>query len=114
MFVYSNPGTAEAAFVILNNPLSDFSEIRQRVSQGYIVRTRSDSNTDEARSGDYTGMNAAFDSWAQIVSNDYYKADERAGTSGWTDFHVQFPNGELARIDSISAADKLTLGILKE
>lgn len=114
MFVYSNPGTPEAAFVILNSSVGDFTEIRQRVAQGYIVRTRTDSGTDEARTGNYTNMNAAFESWAQIVSTDYYKAEDRAGTSGWTDYHVQFPNGELARIDSIAAPDKLNLGILKE
>ncbi len=114
MFVYSNPGTPEAAFVIHNNPVGGFAQIQQRVAQGYIVRTRADAGTNEARTGDYTDMNAAFSSWAQIVSTDYYKADERAGTPGWTDYHVQFPNGELARIDSVSASDKLTLGVLKE
>ena len=59
-------------------------------------------------------MNASFNSWAQIVSTDYYKADSRAGTTGWTDYHVQFPNGELVRIDSVSASDKLNLGLVKE
>lgn len=114
MFVYASPGTPEAAFVILNDPVSKFTQIQQRVSQGYIVRTRSDSNTDQARSGDYTDMNAAFASWAQIVSTDYYRPDPRAGTTGWTDYHVQFPNHELARIDSISASTQLNLGVLKE
>ena len=59
-------------------------------------------------------MNNAFESGAQIISTDYYKADSRAGTTGWTDYHVQFPNGELARINAFSAADKLTLGVIKE
>ncbi len=114
MFVYSDPGTAEAAFVILNNPTSDKTEIEQRVAQGYMVRTRSDANTDQARSGDYTDMNSAFESGAQIISTDYYRADPRAGTPGWTDFHVQFPNGELARINGISAAGQQNLGTIKE
>lgn len=114
MFVYSNPGTAEAAFVILNSSIGDFNAIQHRVSQGYIVRTRADDGTDEARTGDISSREAAFNSWAQIVSTDYYKADTRAGTPGWTDYHVQFPNGEIARIDSISAADKISLGLIKE
>lgn len=113
MFVYSTPGTAEAAFVIMNNS-SQVAQIRSRVQQGYIVRTRADDGTTEARTGDYSQMNNAFNSWAQIVSTDYYKADARAGTTGWTDYHVRFPNGELARIDSISATDKINLGIIKE
>jgi hypothetical protein len=114
MFVYSDPGTPEAAFVILNNPTGSKTQITNRVQQGYIVRTRSDAGTDEARDGDYTDMNNAFESGAQITSTDYYRADPRAGTTGWTDFHVQFPNGELARINHVSAASQTNLGVIKE
>lgn len=113
-FVYSNPGTPEAAFVILNSPVGSFNQIQQRVGQGYIVRTRADSNTDEARSGDYTNMHAAFNSWAQIVSTDYYRPDPRAGDGTWTDFTVRFSGGELARINGISAAAQTNLGVIKE
>lgn len=114
MFVYSSPSTAEAAFVILNEPTSKFTQIVQRVGQGFIVRTRSDADTKQARTGDYTDMNNAFASGAQIISTDYYKADYRAGTAGWTNYHVNFPNHELSRIDSVSASDKLGLGTIKE
>ncbi len=113
MFVYSNPGTPEAAFVIMNNS-AQVTQIQNRVQQGYIVRTRADDGTTQARVGDYSDMNNAFMSGAQIISTDYYKADARAGTTGWTDYHVQFPNGELARIDSFSAPDKMNLGLIKE
>lgn len=113
MFVYSDPGTPEAAFVIMNNS-AQVTQIRNLVQQGYIVRTRADDGTTQARIGDYTDMNNAFISGAQIISTDYYKADARAGTTGWTDYHVQFPNGELARIDSFSAPDKMNLGLIKE
>jgi hypothetical protein len=114
MFVYALPGTPEAAFVIENNATASKTEIQQLVSLGYIVRTRSDAGTREARLGDYTDMNNALESGAQIISTDYYRPDPRAGTPGWTDFRVRFPNGELARINPISAADKLNLGILQE
>lgn len=114
MFVYSNPGTPEAAFVILNNPTGSKTQITNRVQQGYIVRTRSDAGTNEARTGDYTDMNNAFESGAQITSTDYYRPDPRAGTPGWTDFRVQFPNGELARINPVSAAAQTNLGVIKE
>ena len=113
MFVYSNPGTPEAAFVIMNNS-SQKTQIQNLVTQGYIVRTRADAGTKEARLGDYTDMNNAFESGAQIISTDYYKADDRAGTPGWTDYHVQFPNGELARINSFSATGQTNLGLIKE
>lgn len=113
-FVYSNPGTPEAAFVILNNPVGSFNQIKQRVAQGYIVRSRSDSGTEEARTGDYTNMNASFNSGAHITSTDYYRPDPRAGDGTWTDFRVRFPNGELARINPVSAAAKQNLGTIKE
>ncbi len=116
VFLYSDVGNPETAFVILNSPATDAADITQAVSLGYMVRTRSDENTDEARTGDYTRMNTAFISGAQIISTDYYKPDPRgvAGDSGWTDFQVRFPNNELARINPISAADKQTIGVIKE
>jgi hypothetical protein len=114
MFTYASPGTPEAAFVILNDPTGQQTQIQQRVAQGYIVRTRADDGTTQARVGDYTDMNNSFTSGAQIISTDYYRADPRAGTTGWTDYHVRFPNGELARINAVSAADKLNLGAIKE
>ena len=114
MFVYSEPGTPEAAFVILNDPKKQYSLIQQRVKQGYIVRSRCDGETIEARSGDYSQMYQAMASWAQIISTDYYKPDDRAGTKGWSSYQVKFPNGELARIDSISAEGKQKIDIIKE
>ena len=114
MFVYANPTSDEAAFVIRNNSTGSFTDIQQLVAQGFIVRTRTDAGTKEARSGDVTDRESAFNSGAQIISTDYYKPDSRAGTPGWTDFQVQFPNGELARINPISAAGQQSLGTIKE
>ncbi len=114
MFAYSKPGTPEAAFVIVNDP-DNAPRIQQYVKQGYIVRSRCDEGTMEARTGDYTQMRKAMTSWAQIISTDYYKPDDRAGKKGWTNYQVKFPNGELARIDSISAEGKeKIIGTLKE
>ena len=106
MFVYSAPGTAEAAFVILNEPTERSPQIQQRVKEGYIVRTRSDEGTLQARAGNYTDMNLGFNSWAQIVSTDYYKPDARAPSRKWSKYQVQFPGGVMARVDSISAGVK--------
>jgi hypothetical protein len=114
MFVYSSYTSDEAAFVVINNATTGKAQITQRVQEGFMVRTRSDAGTNEARTGDYTDMNNAFESGAQITSTDYYKADDRAGTAGWTDFRVQFPNGELARINHVSAIGKTDLGVIKE
>jgi len=115
MFTFADPGDDEAAFVILNNPISDMTEIQQVVAQGFIVRTRCDSDTEEARTGDYSTMNAAFASGAQILSTDYYQADERYKTeAGWTDYHVAFPSGTTFRINPVTASDKVSLGFIGE
>ena len=114
MFVYSDPGTPEAAFVILNSPVPDFGRIQKCVKDGYIVRTRSDDGTRQARSGDCTDLNAALCSWAQIISTDYYRPDPRAGSKEWTDYHVQLPGGGVARPDSISAPDARKNILFKE
>ena len=103
MFTYEDAAQPEAAFVILNDARADSSQIKNLVQQGYIVRTRCDAGTIEARNGDYSGMNAAFASGAQILSTDYYKPDPRAGTTGWTDYQVRFPGGYIGRKNPINA-----------
>ncbi len=102
MFVYVKEGTPEAAFIIHNGPDKDQEKIKEDVKKGYIVRTRSDGGTGEARTGYYGDMNAAFSSGAQIISTDYYKPDARAGQKGWTDYHVIFPQGSMARVDTVA------------
>jgi len=114
-FEYVNAGTPGAAFVKINGPTGgNLAHIQQAVKQGYIVRTMSDDATIEARAGDYSRMNAAFASYAQIVSTDYYRPDYRAGTPGWSDYHVILPGGGPGRVDSIAAPTQLSLGVLKE
>ena len=116
VFVYSTAGNPETAFVLLNSAVNDAAEITQTVIAGYFVRTRSDENTDEARTGDYPRMNAAFSSGAQIISTEFYKPDALgvAGDSGWTDYQVHFPNHELARINPVSASNIQGIGEIKE
>jgi hypothetical protein len=73
-FSYASPGLDETAFVIRNNPLGNEAEI-SKLAQTYIVRTRTDAETEEAIHNDYTRFDAAFRSNAQIISTDYYAAD---------------------------------------
>ncbi len=96
MFVYSEPGRAEAAFVKRNASTRDKEKIKELVKQGYIIRTRSDAETWEARNNDYTDFNNALESGAQIISTDFYKADMR-----FSNFHVQFNNGVPGRANPI-------------
>ena len=72
MFVSSAPGEPSAAFVKLNEASGEQeSRIREVVKNGYLVRTRADIPTEEARSGSTVRRDAAFRSGAQYVSTDY-------------------------------------------
>ena len=61
---------------------TDEAKIRQAVLDGYVVRTRADADTVQARSGDTSMREAALRSGAQWVSTDYPVADTRF-TSGY-------------------------------
>jgi hypothetical protein len=79
MFVYNPPNGENTAFVVKNDPIGNEQEI-ELLTQKYIVRTRSDAGTLEARANDYKRFNAAIKSGAQIISTDYYKPDPRLGS----------------------------------
>ena len=99
MFSSSPPGEPEAAFVKLNDPIADFDRIRQVVADGFIVRTRADADTEQARTGDTTQREAALSSGAQFVSTDYPVPDPRFGTG----YSVVIPGGTPARCNPVSA-----------
>ena len=100
LFTSSDPGTPEAAFLKLNTPTESIADF---VSQGYIVRTRADADTREARSGDTGPRDLALSSGAQFISTDYYIADARADTSeDWTDYSVSLPGNFIARENPVS------------
>lgn len=71
VFVNAEPGTPEAAALLRNNP--EDATIPGLVKKGYLIRTRADADTKEARANDYTHFNAALKSGAQIITTDYYK-----------------------------------------
>lgn len=72
LFANAEPGTPEAAILIRNNS-KDKEGIKKLVQQGYIIRTRADSDTREARTNDYSSFVAACASGAQIITTDYYR-----------------------------------------
>src|SRR3990172_3894605 len=71
LFTSSPPGSPESAFVKVNDPVTNQEYISQLVEAGYIVRTRADENTLEARFGLTVRRDAALASGAQFVSTDY-------------------------------------------
>ena len=72
LFVSSEPGQPSAGFLKLNEALGqDEQLIRQRVFDGFLVRTRADIPTEEARTGSTGRRDSAFRSGAHYVSTDY-------------------------------------------
>lgn len=93
-FLDSQPGQDYAAFILDDNALARGREIREEVRKGYMVRSRSDIETWEAKANDMTRAQAAFASGAQIVSTDF----EKPGNAYGTPYVVRLPGGAAARI----------------
>jgi hypothetical protein len=87
MFVSVDADHPAAAWMKINNPIGEFDRIQQAVKQGFLVRTRADADTRQARSGDTKMREAAMASGAQFISTDYPVRDER-----FTEYQVQWPN----------------------
>jgi hypothetical protein len=93
LFSNSEPGTPEAAIYILNNAKQDEAKIKDLVKKGYILRTRADSDTQEARANDKSSFEAAQQSGAQIITTDYYKKS----THFTSDYIISFDGGRYIR-----------------
>lgn len=83
----------------LNDPIGQAGQIRRAVKQGFIVRTRADAETREARTGDTRRREAALTSGAQYVSTDYLWPDPRFGTG----YQVPLPQGAAATCNPVRA-----------
>ncbi|MBD1262112.1 phosphatidylinositol-specific phospholipase C1-like protein [Maribacter polysiphoniae] len=94
LFVNSKEGNPVAAFRIINNPIKDFDYIQELVAKGYMVRTRADAATKEARNNDYSKFEKAKASGAQVISTDYYIPSQLFKS----DYKVIFKDGTYERI----------------
>jgi len=83
MFTSSDPGDPDGAFVKINEPIGNVDRINEVVAAGYIVRTRTDSPTSDARTGSTVRRDAALSTGAQFLSTDYYVENPDFGT-GYT------------------------------
>lgn len=96
LFTSSPPGSPESAFVKVNDPLTDQAYISGLVAAGYIVRTRADADTIEARYNLTARRDAALASGAQFVSTDYPEPDP-----DFTPYFVDIPGGQVARCNPV-------------
>jgi len=99
LFTNSAPGEADAAFIERNDgPPGDIAAL---VREGYLVRTRTDADTKEARTDDTKRRDALTASGAQILSTDY-PAAEPAKWDGH--YFVALPGGaKVARCNPVDA-----------
>lgn len=98
VFTNSAPGTDEAAVLLMNDP---GPEIADRVKQGYIVRTRADADTMEARKEDYSRFEKAKESGAQVITTDYY-LPSRLFRSGYKISFDQDAKSKYERINPVN------------
>lgn len=100
IFVSAAPPDDDTGVVVVNDPIADGDTIKQLAEDGFLIRTRADANTVEARSGDTARREAAWASGAHFVSTDYPFPDERFGH----DYVVEVPGGGVARCNPVSAS----------
>ena len=91
-FINTDEASPAAAYLTLNDPIAEADRIRAAVKAGFVVRTRADADTKEARIADTRRREAALASGAQYVSTDYLWPDQR------------FPGNYSVRLPAAAAA----------
>jgi Phosphoinositide phospholipase C, Ca2+-dependent len=96
LFTNALPSAPDAAFIEQNEGSLD--AINALVKQGYLVRTRTDESTEQARTNDTTRRDLALSSGAQMLSTDYPLSEP----SPWTKYSVGLPDGLVARCNPVN------------
>jgi hypothetical protein len=107
LFADAEPGTPEAAIHIMNNAKKDQAAIKNLVEKGYIIRSRADSDTQEARRNDKSSFVAAEQSGAQIISTDYYQPS----THFKSPYSISFAGGTYFRPNPVNATQAVSAAI---
>jgi len=105
IFTNAAPGEPDAAFLERND--GPPAEIAALVRKGYLVRTRTDADTKEARVNDTAHRDAMIASGAQILSTDYPVAEPAKWPGG---FSVSLPGSSVARCNPVDAPANCILG----
>lgn len=107
LFTNADPGAPDAGFVEENDGSRE--AIDALVRQGYLVRTRSDEPTEQARNNDTRRRDEVLASGAQMISTDY-PASEPAS---WTGYSVSLPGGLVARCNPVNRPAGCVDGLLE-
>ena len=97
IFTNAEPGQADCAFTEENE--GSLEEIAALVRKGYLVRTRTDADTRQARSNDTARRDLALASGAQFLSTDYPDSEP----AQWSGYSVGFKGGASARCNPVNA-----------
>jgi len=104
LFTNAEPGEPDAAFVERND--GPASEIADLVRKGYLVRTRTDADTKEARTNSTTRRDTMMASGAQLLSTDY-PSNEPARWPG--NYVVKLPGNAVARCSPVNTSEACSL-----
>jgi hypothetical protein len=107
IFTNAAPGAPDAAFTEENSGTK--AEIDALARQGYLIRTRTDDGTEEARSNDHSRGDIALSSGAQMLSTDYPPSEP----AKWTGFFIGLPHGLTARCNPVTAPPSCVDGLLE-
>ncbi len=107
LFTNSSPGDPDAAFVKRNDPPADIAEL---VDAGYLVRTRADADTWEARADDRRRAEVALASGAHWVSTDFPVPGRAFGTP----YVVTIPGGSPLRCNPVNTPAWCRSGMVED
>jgi len=108
MFTSSTPGAPDAAFVRFDDPLDP--ALDDAAAAGYLIRTRTDSPTVDARENDTTARDAALAGGAHFLSTDYYEPS----TFFDSPYVVELPGDVVARCNPVTAPPTCSDDLLTE
>jgi hypothetical protein len=108
MFASVAPDHPAAAWFKRNDPVGDFDKIQKLVRSGFLVRTRADANTAQARENDGSMRDKALASGAQFVSTDYPEPNLK-----FSPYVVRLPGDVVARANPVSGRDVTVAGDLE-
>jgi hypothetical protein len=107
MFTNAVEGAPDAAFTEENSGTP--AEIDALVKKGYIVRTRSDEPTEQARKNDTARRDLVLGTGAQMISTDYPLSEP----ASWTGYSVGLPGGLAARCNPVNKPAGCVDGLLE-
>ena len=99
-FMTTFPDAPEAAYFTMNEPEQQQAEIQALVKQGFLIRTRADADTREARTNTTTRRDTALATGAQYISTDYLWPDERFEGG----YSATLPEGAITRCNPVNIA----------